>query len=294
VYIFLSRSGALFCTVLLAILAGAINYDLALVYILVFLLASMALVSIFHTFRNLLGLELSSGRVEGCFAGERARFEVLLGNPGGVPRTNVRLRLEDMDVHCDVAAGDATRVWLSKLAPKRGWLAIPRIRIETLWPIGVFQSWSYAHFDQRALVYPAPELDPPPLPMAAASDGEGVQVQYGHDDFAGLRPFHRGDSPRHIAWKAAARGEGLPVKEFHGQAALALWLDWDALPPDMDAEARLSRLAAWVLLADERGLSYGLDIAGQQRPPASGEAHRHACLAALALYGERVDSGGLS
>jgi uncharacterized protein (DUF58 family) len=82
----------------------------------------------------------------------------------------------------------------------------------------------------------------------------------------------------------------LPVKEFHGQAAFSLWLEWEALPPDMDAEARLSRLAAWVLTAFERGLTYGLSLPGQEIPPGHDEAHRDACLAALALYGHRNEN----
>ncbi|MBV8467611.1 MAG: DUF58 domain-containing protein [Burkholderiales bacterium] len=290
VYIFLSRTGALFCAVLLAMLGGAVNYDLALAYVMVFLLMSMALVSIFHTFRNLLGLHLTAGRTEGCFAGERARFEILVDNPGSQPRQSLELTYHDTRAVCDVPNSDGTRVWLTLPAPKRGWLVVPRLRIDTHWPIGVFHAWSYANFEQRALIYPAPEADPPPLPVAAAAAGEGVPVPRGQDDFAGLRPFSRGDSPRRIAWKAAARGDVLPVKEFHGQAASSLWLEWDRLPPDMHTEARLSRLAAWVLAAFERGQTFGLSLPGRDIVPDHDEAHRDACLAALALYGERSDS----
>jgi uncharacterized protein (DUF58 family) len=50
-------------------------------------------------------------------------------------------------------------------------------------------------------------------------------------------------------------------------------------------EQALSRLCAWVLLADKQGLQYGLRLAGQELPPGSGEAHRKNCLQALALVG---------
>lgn len=285
-YIFLSRSGLIFVATLLAMLGGAINYDLALAYLLVFLLAAMALASIFHTFRNLLGLELAPGRAEPCFAGEAARFEIALDNPGRLPRRNVELRYgDDPPVAADVAAGDGVRLWLSLPAPVRGWCVAPRLTIETHWPLGVFRCWSYAYFEQRALVYPRPEALPPPLPLAAEGIGEGVATPRGLDDFAGLRPFHRGDSPRHVAWKAAARDDGLMVKEFHGQAARALWLQWEALPVELAVEARLSRLAAWVLAAHAAGHAYGLALPERSLAPAHGESHRDACLAALALHG---------
>ncbi|HEY9104119.1 DUF58 domain-containing protein [Chitinimonas sp.] len=287
VYIFLSRSGAGFCLVLLAMLACAVNYDLALVYLLVFLLGAMALVSIFHTFRNLLGLDLLAGRSEPCFAGESARFEIVLENLSRLPRHNLLLRYGEQSSGADVAAGDSQRVWLSLPASRRGWLHAPRLRIETHWPLGVFRAWSYAYFEQRVLVYPQAELTPPALPSAADGEGEGRATPRGQDDFAGLRPFQRGDSPRHVAWKVAARESVLMIKEFQGQAAEALCLDWDSLPPDMPVEARLSRLVAWVLMAQAQGLSYGLRLPGQALSPDGGEAHLAACLAALALYGEK-------
>src|SRR5207244_6344179 len=69
------------------------------------------------------------------------------------------------------------------------------------------------------------------------------------------RPYQASDSPRHMAWKASARSELLLTKLFAGRAASELWFDWDGLPAGMHTEARLSRLARWVMLAEERGRS---------------------------------------
>lgn len=290
VYIFLSRGGLAFCVMLLAMLGGAINYDLALAYLLVFLLGALALVSLFHTFRNLLGLRLQAGRVEACFAGESARFELLLDNRSALARQALRLRYAEAEVQHDVPAHDALHVWLSVPARQRGWLAAPHLAIETDWPLGIFRSWSYAWLEQRVLVYPQAEPAAPPLPAASAGNGQGRSTARGQDDFAGLRPYQRGDSPRHVAWKAAARDEGLMVKQFHGEAADALWLDWDSLPPGLAVEARLSRLCAWVLAAHAAGLAFGLLLPGQRLPPAAGDGQREACLAALALFGSKADA----
>jgi uncharacterized protein (DUF58 family) len=131
------------------------------------------------------------------------------------------------------------------------------------------------------------------LPVAAQGAGEGTVVAHGQDDFAGLRPFQRGDSPRHIAWKAAARDDSLPVKAFQGEAAIAIWLDWEALPPGLDVEARLSRLTAWVLEAHAAGYAYGLALPGRTVETDRGDAHRDACLATLALHGETVAPVGI-
>lgn len=290
VYIFLSRAGFVFCILLLAMLAGAMNYDLALAYLLVFLLTAMILVSVLHTFRNLLGLALQPGPAEACFVGGHARFDVMLENPSTLSRCNLRVHYGDTMTALDVPPREVRQATLALLATQRGWLRAPRLMIDTDWPLGVFRSWSYAHFAQQALIYPQPEADPPALPGAAVGVGVGVQTPHGHDDFAGLRPFAAGDSPRHVAWKAAARDDTLMVKAFHGEASRMLWLSWDELPSHLDTEARLSRLCAWVLRAHAEHLSYGLALPQHVLAPESGEAHRDQCLAALALFGHREPS----
>jgi len=52
----------------------------------------------------------------------------------------------------------------------------------------------------------------------------------------------------------------------------------------MHVEARLSRLARWVMLAEERGLRYGLKLPGTTIPLGEGFPHRERCLRELALF----------
>jgi uncharacterized protein (DUF58 family) len=146
------------------------------------------------------------------------------------------------------------------------------------------RAWSYVQPDMRALVYPRPDSAPLPPEHSDADTGDAISAGAGTDDFAGLRPYHASDSPRHIAWKASARSEVLLTKLFAGRAASELWFDWDRLPAGMHAEARLSRLARWVMLAQERGVRYGLRLPGVEVPLGEGFPHRERCLKELALY----------
>jgi hypothetical protein len=61
-----------------------------------------------------------------------------------------------------------------------------------------------------------------------------------------------------------------------------LWLD-AAAAGLADTEGRLSRLCAWVLMADRLGVDYGVRAAGRVVRPSQGEAHRRACLETLAV-----------
>jgi uncharacterized protein (DUF58 family) len=87
-----------------------------------------------------------------------------------------------------------------------------------------------------------------------------------------------------VAWMALARSEDMLTKQFTGEAAAELWLDWRLLPAAIGLEQRLSRLAGWVLAAERSGALYGLRLPGVEIAPARGDAHAASCLQALALY----------
>jgi uncharacterized protein (DUF58 family) len=176
-------------------------------------------------------------------------------------------------------------------AARRGWLELPRVTVETRFPLGLFRAWSYVQPAMRSLVYPKPDSATLPEAYPRADAGEAISLGIGSDDFAGLRAYQPTDSPRHIAWKAVARGNTLLTKTFSGRARRELVFDWAVLPPAMGDEARLSRLTRWVLLAHRSGVSYGLCIPGTDLAVASGPAQFHACLQALALYGAAQDNG---
>jgi len=160
------------------------------------------------------------------------------------------------------------------------------VMLETRFPLGLFRAWSYIEPDARCLVYPRPERSPLPPYTAAAASGAMRSPTPGNDDFAGLRGYQLSDSPRHVAWKAVARSGDMLTKQFTGEAAAQLWLDWALLGAALGVEQRLSRLAGWALAADRAGTLYGLRLPGVEIAPGRGDAHRGACLQALALFQE--------
>lgn len=289
IFILPTRAGLVYAFVLVLMLTGAINYNLSLGYILTFLLASLGITAMLHTFRNLAGLRVSAVRVAPVFAGQNARFGVNLHNPTRSDRYSVALVLGrgDPDI-VDVPAGHSAVPTIAVPAPRRGVLRPGRMTLYTRFPAGLYHAWSYVELDTCCIVYPQPAPAGLPFPPLRESGSEGSGVARGHEDFAGLRQYHAGDSPRHIAWKAAAREQGLLTKQFSGQAAAQLWLSLDLLPPDLDIEEKLARLARWVLDAHAAGHAFGLELPQVRLPMGTGEAQRDSCLEALALY----DHGG--
>ena len=283
VYILPTRHGITFGLALLLMLIGSINYTLSLGYALTFLLAGMGLVSMLHTYRNLAHLYVSAARVEPVFVGEQAKFPLHLENRHGFDRVALWLRAADSTTQSDVAARGGATAQLALAAQRRGYLRLPRVTVETRYPLGLFRAWSYVQPDTQALVYPRPDTAPLPAAQLIPDTGAAVSAGIGTDDFAGLRPYQPTDSPRHIAWKSAAHGNEILTKVFAGRGAEELWLDLAALPATLDVEQQLSRLAGWVLQAEREGYAYGLRLAGKTIDPAHGPAHRDDCLKALAL-----------
>lgn len=285
IFILPSRHGLLYVGALILMLTGSINYNLSLGFVLTFLLAALGINAILQTFRNLARLRIAAGRVQPVYAGDTARFMLVIDNPGTLERYSIGITSGEREpVYTDVPALQSTSVGVPVPAPRRGVLRPGRLTLFTHFPLGLCYAWAYAEIDMHCIVYPRPEPGRVPLPQAESHDATGVTHGAGQEDFAGLRSYHPGDSPRHIAWKAAARGEALLTKQFSGRAASELWLDWAATPATLNIDARLSRLARWVVDAHTAALSFGLRLPGTTLPPAPGDAQRDRCLEALALF----------
>ena len=292
VFIVPTRAGLAFTVLLLIMLIGALNYNLGLGFALTFFTGACAVADMYLTSKNLVLLTLTPGRAPPVFAGEEAQFELHLANRTRLDRYAIWLGFQAHGAPrqvTDVAAGGASAVLLSAPTRERGWLDAPRIQLTTRFPLGLFKARSYWRPALRVLVYPAPETPALPLPShgAASEDGHGT---VGLDNFAGIRSYQPGDPMRHLAWRQIARhdpalGGQLVTKHFEGGAVAELALDFAELPPQLDLELKLSRMTQWVLEAEQRALPYTFRLAQHAYGPALGDAHRAACLRALALFG---------
>jgi len=286
IFVLPTGAGVAFGVTLLALLIASINYNLSLGYAFTFLLAGAAVSSIIHAFRNLVGLSIRPTAASAAFAGSEVRYTLAVDNGAGRPRPSLRARaVGGPESAFAIDPHGTAYVELRRQAPRRGRFPLGRVTLESVYPLGLIRAWSVISPRLEALVYPAPEADPPPLPVAPALHAGQIQGRFGHDDFHGLRARVDTDSPRHIAWKVYARQGPVVVKEFAGGDGGETVLDWAELPSGLDTEARLSRLTAWVCEASRLDLRYALRLPGRTIPGNTGPAHTRSCLETLALYG---------
>lgn len=302
-YVLPTRSGWLLIALLLVLLQASINYQLSLGYLLSFLLTGSVAASVGVAHANLRGLRLQALPPEPVFAGQTVRLQLRLQAPGDAPGRTRRAvfvalgeRPSAQDPQAwswtDVEAGQDAVLELGFSAPQRGHTALPRVTVQTLFPLGAFRLWSHWQPQQQVWVYPAPETPAPPWPATASAPDEASPARSGPSggdtEIDGVRAYRRGDPLRHIVWKKAAQalatGSDELVSRNHlvQHASHTPWLDESATGLSAP-EARLSRLCAWALQLQSTHDRWGLRLAGgRQIAPASGSDHLHQCLQALA------------
>lgn len=289
VYILPTRAGFMLATTLLVLLVASINYQLNLGYLLTFLLGGCAIVSMHISHGTLRSLTLVLHPVESHHAGTPTRLRISLHNPRKAPRYGIGLRVHTPDeaahwVWCDVPGLGSSDVELVLPGLSRGRHDIPTLSAETRFPLGIFRVWTLWRPAASVLVYPQAEASPPPLPPGQPHSSGGAAARHvASSEFDGVRPYRRGDPLKSIVWKKAAKTDELVSRDSLQAQHFQLWLDLNETY-GATTEQRLSRLCAWVLQAEAQELDYGLRLRGSELAPAQGEAHKRACLQALALY----------
>jgi len=280
IYVLPTRFGLAFAFLLFVMLVGALNYGNNSALLLTCLLGAIAGASLFAGFRAMSGLALVQVRASEMHAGEastvRLRFD-----PGLRSRASLRAKLGDDDTAFALSASTPLDVELPFIPSTRGWHRCGRLRVWTEYPLGLFGIWSWINPDAAFLVFPALEANAPPLPPGTGFAGERMSAG-DSEELAGLRDYRSNDARRLIAWKASLRHDRLLVRDTERRSGEALTLDYAALR-GLDHEARIRRLAAWVVAAEAAHASYALRLPEVTLGPALGADHRRDCLRALAL-----------
>lgn len=285
VFIFPSGYGFLYLAVAVLLFFGGINYENNLILGLCFLMVSLFVVAILHTFRNLSGLSLRAGATRSGFVGGQGSLEVVLIADGRGHRSLWLSWPEQPAQEVSVEDGEEMALWMNLPLTRRGRIRPPRLRVESRYPLGLLRSWSLVALDHACLAWPRPEPSPE-CPADGGDDERSVAQagQSGTEEFQGLREYRPGDSPRLVDWKGYARGRGLNVKLFEEPASGRLWLRYQHLD-GLPQERRLSILCYWVLRLAGENRPFALSLPGAELSPARGDGQRREALDMLARFG---------
>ena len=285
VYILPTRAGLAFAALVFMMLLAGLNYTNSVALLITFLLAGFGMIAAHLTHRNLTGVAMRAVAGVDAFVGEHGRLLVTLENPADTARLGLECDVAGgVRAAVDVPAGGTARADVGLSLERRGRLAVDRITLSTRFPFGLFRAWTYVHIKADLLAWPVPRGRREAPPEASSGGNAAAVHRVGDEEWAGLREFRSGDSPRQVAWGAYARGRGLLVKTYQSPAAHHRLFDLAAVP-GADLEQRLEQLSAWIVAAHARGERYGLRLAHHALLPDSGNEHRARCLNGLALFG---------
>jgi len=308
-YILPTRAGWSFALVFTVLLLASINEQVNLGYALSFLLGGASMAALYQTHGNLHGVNLRLLTLRSVHAGQVLRVGITLSNQHRkLGRYGLRITAgpkapegttegPGSPQHAELSPGSDCTVEVDVATHQRGWLTLPRITIDTCFPLGLFRAWAYWLPQTRVLIWPALDAHAPALPhehRVVSSEQSHRATSVSSDMPEGLRDYRRGDPQRWIAWKksshALASGTGLVSREPAQGHSPDLWLDFEQSPgmSGLDAEARLSRLASWLIQAEQQASSqgpiYGLRLPGVSLSCGAGPHHLRHCLDTLATW----------
>jgi len=309
----------IFGPILLCMWIAAVNYSNNLVYAILYLIAALSFLSIFHTWRNLASVRIEHVRIQPAFAGDVVRMEIYLRNPtkhtiyglffersgdeaagmSGRPtplqtQGGTGVRIEPGDSCCTevvLAKKQSLFKWwrFVNVTPpgsgeQRGIYRFESLQVRTSYPFGLVWASFRVPVDAEYFIYPQAKGNAAwPHLRPGGEQGSPANLKPG-DDFSGVRAYMPGESLRHVDWKAFARGRPLSIKQFTGGAGHELWLDAEEMNR-MPLEARLSQLALWIVNAEKEEIPYALKLGRTSLPLGLGAAHSRRALEALAVAG---------
>ncbi|MVF12454.1 DUF58 domain-containing protein [Ketobacter sp. MCCC 1A13808] len=284
IFIFPTWMGlAYIATALLLFLAG-VNYDNNLLLNFSFFMGSLFVVTILQTFANLSALTVTAGNTEPAFAGSEAQFNIRFSKSKQKEHHSIQCLWEGYecapqnlltDTACSVEMLLATKV--------RGRYQPGRMRIQSVYPLGLCRAWTWVDLNMSCIVYPKPVACEVSAQSAARHADGAAGSSDGNEDFDGLRAYRHSDSLKIVDWKSFARRGTMLSKEFHGYQSQSIWVDWDQMSA-VNVELKLSRMCFLVMEYGKTNLEYGLILPGTHIAPDRGKAHQAACLEALARY----------
>jgi uncharacterized protein (DUF58 family) len=289
IYILPTWPGFMLAITLLVLLVTSINYQLNLGYVLTFMITGCAVVGMHVCHGTLRGLSMHLNAPEPVFAGSSVTLGINLTCNRSSTRYGIGIGVLGTGhwAWTDVPALGSAVVHVTFTPPKRGLHHIPTLTAETRYPLGTFRVWTVWRAAAQVLVYPKPELHPPPLPPGTPMGaGTASTQQQNSGEYDGVRAYRRGDTRKQIVWKKAAKAQELVSRDTQQVQRFELWLDLErtGLPAGHNLERQLERLCAWVVLAEKHGLQYGLRLGQREVTPSSGQAHMRNCLQALTLH----------
>lgn len=290
IFIFPSKFGLVYIGFILLIFLLGTNYQNNLILLFAYLLASLFITAMLHSFYNLSGVTIESvGEIKG-YANSQINALFKLNSQSQGYQFSFNFNGQKPTVYAGLNTQQQIEVKINNLP--RGKLPLGRLTIASDHVLGLFRTWTHLDFDATAIVYPMPKAIVgryQPSDAQSTSDEindkqQSAQRGQGNEDFYALDRYQKGQPLAHVAWKQVARGRGWYSKLYQSEPSGDLMLSLASMPAG-DIETKLSMLCYLVQEYHQKSLTFGLELGKQVIAPSVGNGHFEQCLLALASFG---------
>lgn len=294
----ITRLGRVYLVLTVGIGLGALNTGNNLLYLVLGVLLSVIVLSGVLSERAIWDVEVRRLLPEGAFAQESFALRYELRRRKGAV---FGLRLTELaeGLVCEVFVPLVTEqepvvVRADAVAARRGPLHLRRLKIATVFPLGIFEKARELEVVDLLVVFPRRGFACPPDDRAAGQtvgDLSSPRHRDGTGDLVGLRELHPREDARRIHWKkSAAAGKVLTVEREREERRQYL-LEVDAAQPPEAVERACEETAAQTRLLLDRGHEVGLLAGASKIRPAAGPGQERRLLTALAWLGFTREDG---
>lgn len=299
----------LFFDILLFLLGT--NYQNNIILLFSYLLASLFITVMLHSFYNISQLTLSSPAKQFTFSKQLAYVPIKISAKKAHFDINFYFSRQENITNKTVLhqcnLGES-QLLLPYLASHRGIHNLGRVKIFSEYPLGLFITWAMLDFSHQLVVFPQPKKLNNSLNYLSGIDElaqseSTIQTESaGIDDFSELKDYVNGVSQARIAWKQLARGQGKLSKHYQNQTGSLRWLKLSEMPSN-HIETKLSYLCFLILEYSKQNVDFGLILdlypstannttlnnQSLTIKPSIGYHHQQCCLVALAEFTYNVD-----
>ena len=239
-----------------------------------------------HSFFNLSGLIIQSKSAPSSFAEQTTQAQVDLHT--NKPRYHLHCSFESHpNTEIENCHHGKNKLQIPLTFQQRGLHKLPRLRITSEYPLGLFTTWTRLDLNLTATIYPKaimPKQLHQTQPQAISSKNINEQGhQQGSEDFFQLKSYQQGEPWSQVAWKQAARGQGLLSKQYTSPQSNDTWLDLKSMPANT-LEGKLSNLSALILEYEKQQQAFGFILGEHTIQPKTSHQHSQQCLTLLAKY----------
>jgi uncharacterized protein (DUF58 family) len=285
IFIIPTRFGFVYLIFVVLLFLLATNYQNNVIMLLSYLMASIFITTMMHSFFNLSDLTLSAGKKAAGYVKQNISFPIKISS------TKTRLSLnfcfdKQQAFHLPKGEKGEQTIYVPCYYKKRGVYYPGRLKISSEYSLGLFKTWTRIDFGNQCTVYP----ESVPLSNSQSNftgssklNSTLEKCKPGTDDFFELKAHILGDPMSRIAWKQFARGQGRLTKHYHQPQGTTCWLKLIDMPNN-GIEKQLQYLCFLVNQCNQAGQVFGLDLSQEKILPSKGDHHFKQCLMALAIY----------